>query len=162
LKQSKPGSAAGRGMQVALALLEDIFRAMPMTKANLFLLAALGAVLATPAVAAGNFDNSVNYNNPIGMTSGQENATVNSSLRDANGNLTVVNGQITSSSFSEVNGAQTFNGGVGNPAGTRTGTATAIGNQLNVVTAGSNNIVIVSSTQTNNGSQTANTNLSGN
>jgi holdfast attachment protein HfaA len=132
-----------------------------MTKTNVLLLAALGAVLAGPAMA-GNFDNSVNYNNPIGMTSAQENTTVNSSLRDANGNLTVVNGQITSSSFSEVNGAQTFNGGVGNPAGTRTGTATAIGNQLNVVTAGSNNIVIVSSTQTNNGSQTANTNLNGN
>jgi holdfast attachment protein HfaA len=153
---------AARGTVVALALFEDIFRATPMTKANTFLLAALGAAVATSAAAAGNFDNSVNYNNPIGMTSGQENATVNSSLRDANGNLTVVNGQITSSSFSEVNGAQAFNGGVGNPAGTRTGTATAIGNQLNVVTAGSNNVVIVSSTQTNNGSQTANTNLNGN
>jgi holdfast attachment protein HfaA len=133
-----------------------------MTKANTLLLAALGAALATPVAAGGNFDNSVNYNNPIGMTSAQQNATVNSSLRDANGNLTVVNGQITSSSFSEVNGAQTFNGGVGNSAGTMTGTATAIGNQLNVVTAGSNNVVIVSSTQTNNGSQTANTKLNGN
>ncbi len=106
--------------------------------------------------------NSGNYNNPIGVTSAQENQTVNSSLRDANGNLTVVNGQITSSSFSEVNGVQNFSGGVGNPAGTLNGTATAIGNQLNVVTAGSNNIVIVSSTQTNNGNQTANTNLNGN
>ena len=132
-----------------------------MDNKSALLLAAFGTAFAT-AAAAGSFDNSVNYNNPIGMSSSQENQTVNSSLRDANGNLTVVNGQITSSSFSEVNGAQTFNGGVGNPAGTMTGTSTAIGNQLNVVTAGSNNIVIVSSTQTNNGDQTANTNLNGN
>jgi holdfast attachment protein HfaA len=132
-----------------------------MTGKNTLLLAAFGATFATAAVA-GAYDNSTNYNNPIGMANSQENAPVNSSLRDANGNLTVVNGQITSSSFSEVNGAQNFNGGVGNSAGTMTGTATAIGNQLNVVTAGSNNIVIVSSTQTNNGSQTANTNLNGN
>jgi holdfast attachment protein HfaA len=132
-----------------------------MTTRNTLLLAVIGCAFAT-AAAAGNYDNSVNYNNPIGMTSGQENSTVNSSLRDANGNLTVVNGQITSSSFSEVNGVQSFAGGVGNPAGTLNSTATAIGNQLNVVTAGSNNIVIVSSTQTNNGNQTANTNLNGN
>ena len=132
-----------------------------MTNRNTLLLAALGCAFAT-AAAAGPYENSANYNNPIGMTSAQENQTVNSSLRDANGNLTVVNGQITSSSFSEVNGVQNFSGGVGNPAGTLNGTATAIGNQLNVVTAGSNNIVIVSSTQTNNGDQTANTNLNGN
>ena len=98
-----------------------------MTIRNTLLLAASGCAFAT-AAAAGNYDNSVNYNNPIGMTSGQENSTVNSSLRDANGNLTVVNGQITSSSFSEVHGAQSFAGGVGNPAGTMNGTATAIGN----------------------------------
>ncbi len=132
-----------------------------MTNRNTLLLAAASCAFAT-AAAAGPYDNSVNYNNPIGMTSAQENQTVNSSLRDANGNLTVVNGQITSSSFSEVNGVQNFSGGVGNPAGTLNGTANAIGNQLNVVTAGSNNIVIVSSTQTNNGNQTANTNLNGN
>ena len=132
-----------------------------MTIRNTLLLAAFGCAFATAALA-GPYDNSANYNNPIGMTSAQENQTVNSSLRDANGNLTVVNGQITSSSFSEVNGVQNFTGGVGNPAGTLNGTATAVGNQLNVVTAGSNNIVIVSSTQTNNGNQTANTNLNGN
>jgi len=132
-----------------------------MTNRNTLFLAALGCAFTT-AATAGPYDNSANYNNPIGMTSAQENQTVNSSLRDANGNLTVVNGQITSSSFSEVNGVQNFSGGVGNPAGTLNGTATAIGNQLNVVTAGSNNIVIVSSTQTNNGDQTANTNLNGN
>jgi holdfast attachment protein HfaA len=47
-------------------------------------------------------------------------------------------------------------GGVGTGgAGTAYGNATAIGNQLNVVTVGSNNTVIVTATQTNNGDQTA-------
>jgi len=59
-----------------------------MTNRNTLLLAALGCAVAT-AAAAGPYDNSANYNNPIGMTSAQENQTVNSSLRDANGNLTL-------------------------------------------------------------------------
>lgn len=123
----------------------------------------LGAMTFANVASAGGYDNSADYNSPMGMSSSaQMNAPVSSSLRDANGNLTVVNGQITSSSFSEVGGAQNYtasSGGVG--TSTMTGTATAVGNQLNVVTAGSNNIVIVSSTQTNNGNQTANTNLDG-
>ena len=41
------------------------------------------------------------------------------------------------------------------------GGATAIGNSLNVVTTGSNNTVIVNSTQTNNGDQTANVSING-
>ena len=82
------------------------------------------------------------------------NAPVNTSLRDANGNLEVVDGKITSSSFSEVGGVQGFSGGSSGVGGTSS--ATAIGNQLNVVTMGSNNIVIVDSTQINNGDQNAN------
>jgi holdfast attachment protein HfaA len=117
------------------------------------------ALAASASIAiAGGYDQSGNYNAPIGMSSSASmNAPVNSSLRDANGNLTVVDGQITSSSFAEVGGVQSFNAGTstGGVGGT-TGQATAIGNQLNVVTAGSNNIVIVDSTQTNNGDQNAN------
>lgn len=133
-------------------------RIKPICRAGI----ALAATALATAAAAGDYSTSANYNNPIGMSSNQENAPVNSSLRDANGNLTVVNGQITSSSFSEVGGVQTATasaGGVGTAS--MTGTATAIGNSLNVVTTGSNNIVIVSSTQTNNGNQNANVNLDG-
>jgi holdfast attachment protein HfaA len=113
------------------------------------------------AALAGGYDTAGNYNAPVGMTStSQMNSPVTSSLRDANGNLEVVNGQITSSSFTELGGVQTFNpsstGGVG---GGTFGQATAVGNQLNVVTAGSNNIVIVDSNQINNGDQTANNNV---
>jgi len=120
-----------------------------------------GIAMATSAFAA-DYSNSSSYNTPIGLSSGQENAPVNSSIRDANGNLTVVDGQITSSSFSNVGGVQNAtasSSGVG--TGNMTGVATAIGNSLNVVTAGSNNIVIVSSTQINNGDQNANANLKG-
>ena len=116
--------------------------------------AALSAL--TTAAFAGTYDSSANYNAPIGMASSSSmNAPVNTSLRDANGNLVVQNGQITSSSFSEVGGVQSFNGGVGGGIG-GTSSAMAVGNQLNVITTGSNNIVIVDSTQTNTGNQTAN------
>ncbi|MBV9989986.1 MAG: holdfast anchoring protein HfaA [Alphaproteobacteria bacterium] len=121
---------------------------MTATK-TLFLAAALTGF--ATAAFAGGYDNSSNYN---GYASGQSNAPVTSSLRDANGNLEVVDGKITSSSFSEVGGVQNFNPGTGGVGGNSS--ATAIGNQLNVVTMGSNNIVIVDSTQINNGDQNAN------
>ena len=110
------------------------------------------------AAFAGGYDQSGNYNAPIGMTSTSQNAPVNSSLRDANGNLEVVDGKVTSSSFAEVGGVQSYKAETSGVGGT-TGQATAIGNQLNVVTTGSNNIVIVDSTQINNGDQNANNNI---
>ena len=128
-----------------------------MTNLKTILLAGAASAALTTAAVAGPYDASTNYNNPIGMSGTSMNAPVNSSLRDANGNLEVVDGKITSSSFSEVGGVQGFNGGTSGVGGTSS--ATAIGNQLNVVTMGSNNIVIVDSTQTNNGNQTANNNV---
>jgi holdfast attachment protein HfaA len=127
-----------------------------MTNLKTLLLAGIASATLATAAFAGPYDQSANYNNPIGM-SGSTNAPVNSSLRDANGNLEVVDGKITSSSFSEVGGVQGFNGGSSGVGGTSS--ATAIGNQLNVVTMGSNNIVIVDSTQINNGDQNANNNV---
>jgi holdfast attachment protein HfaA len=127
-----------------------------MTNTRTLLIAGTALVAFTGTALAGGYDNSGNYNAPIGMSStSQMNAPVTSSLRDANGNLAVVNGQITSSSFTEVGGVQAFSPTTGGVGGT-VGSASAIGNQLNVVTAGSNNIVIVDSVQTNNGNQTAN------
>jgi holdfast attachment protein HfaA len=132
------------------------------------------AGLATSA-QAGDYSSAASYNSPYGLTAGSENQTINPSLRDANGNLTLVNGQFTSSAFSQLTGVQsvgTISGstlatlgttasGVGSN-GMAYGGATAIGNQLNVVTVGSNNTVVVNSTQTNNGNQTASVSLSGN
>ncbi|HEX9159102.1 MAG TPA: holdfast anchoring protein HfaA [Rhizomicrobium sp.] len=121
---------------------------------------------------------SSNYNNPYGMSQAQENAPVDASLRDANGNLTVVNGAFTSSTMSQQTGVQQSsvlgaaalgasmgNGqqlsGAGFGAPTTLGQATAIGNSLNVVTVGEGNTVIVNADQTNNGNVTANVTQNG-
>jgi holdfast attachment protein HfaA len=91
------------------------------------------------------------------MAAGQENQPVNASLRDANGNLTVVNGQFTSSAVSQQMGTSTMSSGVGF-GGSQ---ATAIGNSLNVVTVGSGNTVVVNAHQENNGNQTATVSTNG-
>jgi holdfast attachment protein HfaA len=134
------------------------------------LFAGLAAGFAGSAQAA-DYSNAASYNSPYGMVAGQENQTVNPSLRDSNGNLTVVNGQFTSSAFSQASGVQNMGvmssssmsslGGNSSGVGTAYGSATAIGNSLNVVTVGNNNTVVVTSTQTNNGDQTATVNLNG-
>jgi holdfast attachment protein HfaA len=134
---------------------------------KLISLAAALAALASSA-QAGDYSQASSYNEGYGMAPGQENAPIDASLRDANGNLTIVNGQFTSSSMSQQSGVQqmsTIGGGMGSigtvsnstsgGTSTSTTTASAIGNQLNVVTVGSNNTVVVNSSQTNNGNQTA-------
>src|SRR5579862_9970129 len=71
-----------------------------------FAAVAFGASFATEAAA--QVSNSAAYNAPYGMSQSTENQTVDPSLRDANGNLTVVNGQFTSSTMSQQSGAQTM------------------------------------------------------
>jgi holdfast attachment protein HfaA len=139
--------------------------------------AAAGFALSIGAAQAGaTTGDSSAYNTPFGMTAAsQENQTANPSLRDSNGNLTMVDGQFQSSSFQagfgmpgpEVNGqggvgsvSNSVNGvSSGGTSGAAFGGSTAIGNSLNVVTVGSGNTVIVNSSQTNNGNQTATTTL---
>ena len=129
----------------------------------------LAGVAFTGAAKAGDYSNSSGYNAPFGMSSAQENAPPNTSLRDANGNLTVVNGVFTSANFGTASGAAAAGSGVGassygagtSGASSTSGTATAIGNQLNVVTLGNNNTVVVNATQTNNGNQTATNTVNG-
>lgn len=121
------------------------------------------AALATSSsgVATAQMSNSASYNSPYGMTQANENQTVDPSLRDSNGNLSVVNGQFTSSAMSQQSGVQgmsslgTGGSGVGFSTPASNSTATAIGNQLNVVTVGNWNTVVVNAQQTNNGNQTA-------
>lgn len=111
---------------------------------------------------AGDWSNSATYN---GYGTTNQNAPSNFSLRDANGNLTRVNGQFVGSTYSTSTGAQSasaLGGGVGMAgAGPITGQATAIGNSLNVVVVGSHNTTVVDSTQTNTGNQTATAQLNG-
>jgi holdfast attachment protein HfaA len=137
----------------------------PLRVATLALIAGAGIA---GAAHAGDYSNSSSYNTPYGMQAGQENQAATPSLRDANGNLTVVNGQFTSSNFgpavgagATAFGAASANGVGTSGAGTAFGNATAIGNQLNVVTLGNNNTVVVNATQTNNGNQTATNTVNG-
>ena len=128
---------------------------MPRLK-TILALAFFAATLST-AAQAGDWTNSANYN---GYGAATQNAPSNYSMRDANGNLTIVNGQITSSSFSSTSGAGTASAGVGmGGAGAAYGQSMAIGNSLNVVVAGNHNTTIVNAQQTNSGNQTAVTEL---
>jgi holdfast attachment protein HfaA len=167
-------------MGVAHWLSEPNGQPFMRTLAKLTALIATGFALSLGVAQAGPLGDSSSFNTPIGMSSSaQENQTINPSLRDSNGNLTMVDGEFQSSSFQagygmpgpNVNGqggvgglTNSINGttsGNGN-SGAAYGGSTAIGNSLNVVTVGSGNTVIVNSTQTNNGNQTATTNMNGN
>ena len=118
---------------------------------------ALLAVLAATGAQAGDWTNSAMYN---GYGAATQNAPSSYSMRDANGNLTMVNGQVTASSYSSSSGAQSASAGVGTGgAGAAYGQATAIGNSLNVVVVGSHNTTIIDAKQSNSGNQTAITNL---
>ena len=91
-----------------------------------------------------------------GYGAASQNTASNYSMRDANGNLTLVNGQVTSAQYSANSGGQSaYAGGVGTGSAEAYGQATAIGNSLNVTVIGSHNTTIIDSTQINTGNQTA-------
>ena len=100
--------------------------------------------------------NSADFNAGYGRVAGSENHPVQVSTRDANGNRIIVDGLMLTgedqSSFSSASGAADAYAGVGASAGG----ATAIGNNLTVVTQGNYNTVIINSSQTNTGAVTAN------
>ncbi|HEX2590864.1 MAG TPA: holdfast anchoring protein HfaA [Rhizomicrobium sp.] len=130
---------------------------------------AIAALLVSASMAAAahadDYSNASSYNHGYGMAAGGENATAAPSLRDSNGNLSVVNGQFTSSNFSSQTGMTSSGSALQNlgnrSSGAAYGGATAIGNQLNVVTVGNWNTVVVNSHQTNTGTVTATTSTNG-
>lgn len=102
------------------------------------------------------------YRNGYGGSSSEFSNPVNVSNADANGNHVIVDGV----NQSATNGSVFYNkstGGVGDSyAGAGgIGSATAIGNNLQVSVTGNNNTVIVNSSQTNTGAVTAQTVLNG-
>jgi holdfast attachment protein HfaA len=107
------------------------------------------------AAQAGDWTNSASYN---GYGTTNMNSASNYSMRDANGNLTMVNGQIQPSIYSNASGSQFATAGVGmaGAAGEAYGQATAIGNSLNVTVIGTHNTTIIDNQQINTGNQTAN------
>lgn len=136
------------------------------------------AVLAAPVAAAwllmagaGHAQsmntNSASFNSGFGHVNGSENQPVNVSMGDVNGNITVINGVITGAAsgsiFAGAAASASASAGVGDQffgAG-GSASASAIGNNLSVVTQGNNNTVIVTSVQSNTGDVTANTTVNG-
>ena len=137
-----------------------------MHTTKIFCLAAIFATFATPSLAqVAGYNDAGSYSSGYGMSAGSAQQAVNVSLRDSNGNLAVVNGQFTTSTMSSATGVQNLRNlgqtsGVGY-SNTASGTASAIGNSLNVITTGSYNTVIMNSDQTNNGNQTATVSMNG-
>jgi holdfast attachment protein HfaA len=122
---------------------------------------ALALTAGASAQAQSMMSNSAEFNAGYGRYSGQENRPVDVTTRDANGNRVVVDGLILTgedqSSFARAGGAADAFAGVGALGGG----ASAIGNNLVVVTQGNHNTVIVNSSQVNNGPVTATTQLNG-
>lgn len=123
--------------------------------------ALLAGFAALPASAQYMSTNSAQFNAGYGRVAGSENHPVDVSTRDANGNRVIIDGLIQTgedqSSFASGWGAADSYSGVGSLGGG----ATAIGNNLVVVTQGSYNTVIVNSIQTNTGNVTAGAQVNG-
>jgi holdfast attachment protein HfaA len=124
--------------------------------------ALIGLALAGTAGAQTMGANSASYNAGYGRASDEENQPVDVSLRDANGNLTVVDGVIqagqdqsvfsnygTGGAFDTVSGVSTSSG------------ASSVSTSLSVVIQGHDNTATVNSTQTNTGNVSASSSLSG-
>ncbi len=125
-------------------------------------------MLAATAQAQTIKTNSASFNGGFNRSSGSENGPVDVQMTDVNGNLVVVNGQITSASAGSIfanAGAVASASGIAGAADSFSGaggaSASAIGNNLSVVTQGNNNTVIVNSVQSNTGNVTATTNVNG-
>ena len=121
---------------------------------RLAIIAAGLSALAGGAWAQSMSTNAASFNGGYARYNGQENRAIeNYSNRDASGNMLIVDGiiQAGSSYASSEAKSSSYSGGVGYGSAS----ATAIGNNLNVVTQGNFTTVIVTSTQINNGNVTA-------
>src|SRR3974390_1150493 len=130
----------------------------PVSAATVVLSAgvALAALLTGEAAAQSINANSAAYNAGYGRFAGEENQPVQAGVRDANGNLVILDGLIQTgpdhSGFSAMATAGAFATLSGVSAG---GGSPAVVNKLQVVPSGSNNTVIVNSQQTNTGNVSA-------
>ena len=113
---------------------------------------AAGSLLAAALPASAQEASSVSeFERPYGYGYGQESRPYAASTRDRLGNRVIINGLIEGGSGLGT-GLYTGWGQTDGAAG-MLGTGTAVGNQLNVITNGSNNTIIIDSTQINNGDQ---------
>lgn len=137
-------------------------------------LAILGLCIAAPQSFAQSARNpaaqsAFEFERPTGFNFGDEEGAIDVSTRDAAGNRVIIDGLIVpngdpsslpvpidralgrTSGFANSSVFGTGGGIFGSASGS--GSGQAIGNQLNIITNGSNNTVIVDSTQINNGNQ---------
>jgi holdfast attachment protein HfaA len=129
-------------MAVAFSLRRRIFA--EHINVRTFIIIAIAGFAFTGAAAAQTIPTGTSdVERPFGMGWDNFDQPINPSTRDENGNRTIVNGRM------EIEG--TLSGGLMDNYASGFGSATAIGNQLNVVTQGNYNTVIVDSTQINNG-----------
>jgi len=130
------------------------------------LAATLAVFLAAGSAAAQSMSStSASYNAGYGRNPGDESRAVDPGTRDANGNRVIIDGIIqTGAGASAYARADSFGvgfSGTGTGGGSMVGGATAIGNNLVVITQGNYNVVIVDSTQINNGDISADADLNG-
>lgn len=115
-------------------------------------LAALTVIAVAPRAEAQAASTVSEFERPFGMGYGEESTPYSAGSRDINNNRVVINGLIEGGTGL---GTSLYTGwGQTDGASGMIGTGTAVGNQLNVVTYGNNNTVIIDSTQINNGDQT--------
>ncbi|MEQ1782922.1 MAG: holdfast anchoring protein HfaA [Hyphomonadaceae bacterium] len=114
-------------------------------------LPAFGQTSSPAAQVSGEFER------PYGFGYGEEQAAFDANTRDASGNRVIIDGRImTGMDQSSLSTSSASAGGWSQAtAGAGYSSGQAIGNHLNVITQGSWNTVIVNSTQTNTGNQTA-------
>lgn len=114
-------------------------------------LAAVAGTALAPAANAQAASSASQFERPYGFAPGQESQPFTAASRDASNNRVIINGLISGGTGL---GTGLYTGwGQTEGAPGMLGSGTAIGNQLNVVTNGNNNTVIIDSTQINNGDQ---------
>lgn len=121
--------------------------------------AAAAALLALAAggLAQGQSNNGSSLNAGYGRASTSSgNFGVSAGTRDANGNRIIIDGIIQGGLDQSVISRTSLSGVADSSSGAGFGGATAIGNNLSVITQGNWNTVIINSTQINNGDVTAN------
>jgi holdfast attachment protein HfaA len=131
-------------------VVNPVSRSLRIAATGLLLTLAAGAAAQAQSMSS----NSGSFNAGYGRAPGDENRGVSIGSRDANGNRVIVDGIIQGGMDQSVISRTSMQGASGSGAGF--GGATAIGNNLTVITQGNWNTVIVNSTQTNTGDVSAN------
>ena len=127
------------------------------------IIGSLLAVLSIPAQAQTSpaANSATNFERPFGFAYGEETRPFDANTRDASGNRLILDGRIMTGmdqstlSTSTASASAWTQDAAGAGFGNGALQGTAIGNQINVITQGNFNTVIVNATQTNTGNQSA-------